>query len=85
MVLHGGSDNPDSEIAEAVSLGVCKINISSDIKKAFYVKCREVLQDQSLREPNAIYPPCIDAMKVVVRQKIDLFNTADKARHYCKQ
>ena len=85
LVLHGGSDNPDSEIAEAVSLGVCKINISSDIKKAFYVKCREVLQDQSLREPNAIYPPCIDAMKVVVRQKIDLFNTADKARHYCKQ
>lgn len=82
LVLHGGSDNPDEEIAEAVKEGVQKINISSDIKTAFYVKCREVLQDQSLREPNAIYPPCIDAMKKVMYHKIDLFNDADKVKFY---
>ena len=28
LVLHGGSGNPDSEIAEAVRLGIAKVNIS---------------------------------------------------------
>ena len=82
LVLHGGSDNPDEEIAEAVRLGVAKINISSDIKSAFYKKCREVLEDTTLREPNAIYPACIDAMKQVIYHKIELFNDGDKARCY---
>lgn len=82
LVLHGGSDNPDSEIAEAVKNGVQKINISSDIKTAFYKKCREVLQDQALREPGDIYPPCIAAMKQVMYHKIDLFNDADKVKFY---
>ena len=82
LVLHGGSDNPDEEIAEAVRLGVAKINISSDIKSAFYKKCRDVLEDTTLREPNAIYPACIDAMKQVIYHKIELFNDGDKARYY---
>ena len=63
LVLHGGSANPDDEIAAAVRLGINKINISSDIKDAFYQKCREVLANPVLREPNSIYPPCIDAMR----------------------
>lgn len=82
LVLHGGSDNPDEEIAEAVRLGVAKINISSDIKSAFYKKCREVLEDTTLREPNAIYPACIGAMKQVIYHKIELFNDGDKAKYY---
>ena len=82
LVLHGGSNNPDDEIAEAVKLGINKINISSDIKVAYHTKMREVLADQSLREPLIIQPPCIEAMKVVAGQKIDLFDTAGKASLY---
>ena len=63
LVLHGGSNNPDDEIAESVKLGINKINISSDIKVAYHKKMREVLADQSLREPLLIQPPCIAAMK----------------------
>ena len=82
LVLHGGSDNPDSEIEQACLIGISKINISSDIKKAFYVKCREVLADESLREPNAIYPPCIEEMKKVMRHKFRLFHADGKAALY---
>lgn len=82
LVLHGGSANPDSEIAAAVRLGINKINISSDIKDAFYQKCRQVLANPVLREPNSIYPPCIEAMKEVARYKIELFNAAGKAALY---
>lgn len=82
LVLHGGSANPDDEIAAAVKLGINKINISSDMKDAFYQKCRQVLADPVLREPNSIYPPCIAAAKEVCKYKIDLFGAAGKAALY---
>jgi len=82
LVLHGGSANPEDEIAAAVKLGINKINISSDIKDAFYQKCREVLSNPVLREPNSIYPPCIDAMKQVCYHKIALFDAEGKAALY---
>ena len=81
-MLHGGSDNPDDEIEQACLTGISKLNISSDIKKAFYIKAREVLKDESLREPGDIYPACIDEMKKVMRQKMDLFHTTGTAALY---
>jgi len=82
LVLHGGSNNPDSEIAEAVKGGINKINISSDIKAAYHDAMRKELENKGLREPNTIQPPAIAAMKVVAAHKIDLFGAADKARLY---
>jgi fructose-bisphosphate aldolase class II len=82
LVLHGGSNNPDDEIAQAVKLGINKINISSDIKVAYHVKLREVLQDQGLREPLSIQPPAVAAMKEVAAQKIELFDAVRKGTLY---
>ena len=83
LVLHGGSSNPDNEIAESVKIGISKINISSDIKFAFYKKCREVLaENPKWIEPNAIEPPCIDALKEVAKFKMSLFNDIGKADLY---
>ena len=82
IVLHGGSNNPDDEIGQSVTLGVNKINISSDIKVAYHTKMREVLADPGVREPNTIQPPCIAAMKTTAGQKIDLFQAVGKATLY---
>lgn len=82
LVLHGGSSNPDEEIARAVELGISKINISADIKDAFYQRCRQVLTDTVLREPLSIYPACIGAMKDVAHAKMRLFKTWGKAGLY---
>mgnify|MGYP005809599743 FL=1 len=82
LVLHGGSSNKDSEIAKAVEHGVNKINISSDIKVVYYNKMREVLKDESLREPFAIQPACQAAMKEVAVQKIELFQADGKVKLY---
>lgn len=79
LVLHGGSANPDTEIAEAVTLGVSKINISSDIKVAYHATMRQVLQDPGLREPNLIQPPCVQAMQATAAHKIRLFGAEGKA------
>ncbi|WLC81422.1 ketose-bisphosphate aldolase [Clostridium estertheticum] len=85
LVLHGGSSNSDDEIAKSVTLGISKINISSDLKAAYYKKCREVLAENiGWYEPNAIYPPCIKAAREVIEFKMDLFNDIDKAKCYYK-
>jgi fructose-bisphosphate aldolase class II len=82
LVLHGGSGNPDPEIAESVKLGINKINISSDIKVAYHQAMREVLKDEGLREPLTIQPPCVAAMKTTAAQNIDLFGAYDKTPLY---
>lgn len=83
LVLHGGSNNPDLEIGQAVKLGVNKINISSDIKVAYHSAMREILDaDHQVREPNVIQPDSLKAMNVVAAQKIDLFDAAGKASLY---
>ena len=82
LVLHGGSNNPDKEIGESVTLGINKINISSDIKVAYFEKMREVLKDGDLREPNVIEPLCMEAMKEVAKHKLELFRTIGKATLY---
>lgn len=82
LVLHGGSNNPDSEIEQACRLGINKVNISSDIKVAYFTEMRAVIADAAVREPNVIQPPCVAAMNVVAAQKIDLFGAAGKASLY---
>ena len=82
LVLHGGSSNPEAEIAQGVQEGLNKINISSDIKIAYYTKMREVLQNEKLREPNTIEPPAMQAMIDTAIEKIKLFCSDGKADLY---
>ncbi|EKZ4887999.1 ketose-bisphosphate aldolase [Listeria monocytogenes] len=82
LVLHGGSANPDAEIAAAVEIGIQKVNISSDYKYAFYKKCREILSTTELWDANAIYPDCIDAAKEVVKYKMELFQSIGQVEKY---
>ena len=82
LVLHGGSGNKDSEIAEAVKRGISKVNISSDIKDAFYQRLRVTLEDKKIREPFELYPDSVKAMNEVVEHKVKLFNDDDKLKYY---
>lgn len=83
LVLHGGSSNKDEEIAEAVKNGICKINISSDIKVAFYEQARKTLNENpGYREPLEIYPAAMEACGKVCADKIILFNSQDKVKCY---
>ena len=82
LVLHGGSANPDAEIAESVTLGVGKINISSDMKYAYFQKVREILAKESWWDPNVIYPDAINAAREVIRHKMKLFGSLGKASLY---
>ena len=82
LVLHGGSANPDKEIAESVKIGVSKINISSDMKYAYYKKAREILSATEWWDPNVIYPDCIVEAQKVINHKMNLFSSIGKADLY---
>lgn len=82
LVLHGGSGAPDDEVSEAVTRGVAKVNISADMKLAYFARLREVLEDPKHREPHDIYPPALEAVKDVVRHKVAVFGGAGAVKYY---
>jgi fructose-bisphosphate aldolase class II len=41
LVLHGSSGVPDEDIRHAISLGVRKVNIDTDIREAFVQEIRQ--------------------------------------------
>ena len=82
LVLHGGSSNPDEQIAEAVKNGISKVNISSDYKHAFFEKTREILSENDGWDPNHLLPEAIEAGKKVIHHKNNLFNSIGKAKLY---
>jgi fructose-bisphosphate aldolase class II len=78
--LHGGSGTPGHYFADAVRIGVSKININSDMRVAYRHTLEKVLADN----PNEfavvkIIGKVIDAVQAVVEEKIDLFKSTDKA------
>jgi fructose-bisphosphate aldolase class II len=83
LVLHGGSANPDDEIAESVRRGVNKINISSDMKDAFFRRLtKDLADDPKVLEPMHAVKGAVEAAKAVIRHKMKLFNDTDKVKYY---
>lgn len=78
--LEGAKGIPDKHIQKAISLGIAKINIDTDLRLAFTVTVREVLTDSPKEfDPRKILGPAKDAMKEVVRAKMRLFRSSGKA------
>lgn len=81
MVMHGGSGTPDDQIKKAVSLGICKLNIFSEMVTAYYTTMRDQLNEATNM---AIWPSTankrpLNALKEVVKDKILLCGSNDKA------
>ena len=78
LVLHGGSGLSDSDFRTAVQKGVCKVNIFTDIDKAGKAGIEEGLA-AGASSMMALIPYEIEAMKRVVRNKLELFGSVDHA------
>ena len=78
LVLHGGSGLADNDFRRAVSLGVSKINIFTDIDKAVKAGIEAGIAAGE-KTMMGLIPYEIDAMKKVVAEKINLFGSVNKA------
>lgn len=82
LVLHGGSANKDEEIAEACKLGICKVNIASDYRKAFFSSVEKTLCETHATWTPDVYEQAKNDAKAVIAHKMSLFNSIDKASFY---
>ncbi len=81
IVLHGSSGVPDEAITEAISLGICKVNIDTNIREAFTLTCRKVLEANPKEiDPRKVLGPAREAAIEIIREKIRLFGSSGKAR-----
>ena len=80
LVLHGASGISDDAIRQAVELGICKINIDTEIRQAFARGVHSVVNDHPEEyDPRKILGPAREAMKETVATKMQLFGCAGKA------
>ncbi len=80
IVLHGSSGVPDEAIQKAVSLGVCKVNIDTNIREAFVAAARKVMADHPQEiDPRKMLGPAREATVAIIREKIRLFGSSGKA------
>jgi fructose-bisphosphate aldolase, class II len=78
--LHGGSGTPGHYFVDAVKIGVTKVNINSDMRVAYRKTLEKVLRENPTEYAVIkLMDDVIDAVQLVVEEKIDLFNSAGKA------
>lgn len=83
LVLHGSSGVPDDAVRKAVELGICKVNIDTNIREAFTAAVRRVLEnDPDEIDPRRILGPAREAATALIREKINVFGSAGKAGRF---
>lgn len=84
LVLHGGTGIPADMIQKAISLGVAKINVNTECQLAFaeatrkYIESGKDLQGKGF-DPRKLLAPGFEAIKAVVKEKMELFGSINKA------
>jgi len=79
--LHGGSGTPGHYFIEAVKIGVTKVNINSDMRKAYRDTLEKVLDENKTEYAVVKLMGTVEeAVQTVVESKIDTFNSPGKAR-----
>lgn len=75
LVLHGGSGINDYEFKQAIEAGISIIHINTEIRLAY----KKGIQKALLEKPDEIAPykflkPGLEAMQLVIEQRLKLFN-----------
>jgi tagatose 1,6-diphosphate aldolase GatY/KbaY len=79
LVLHGTSGLPDDMIFEAIAQGVCKFNVNTELREAGLQATGHYFKRTGKKELVALMTAVIDAIKVPVMAKIQLFGSSGKA------
>lgn len=80
LVLHGGSGIPDDKIKKAISCGITKINVNTELQIAWSKAVRQFLsENNSVYDPRKIIKAGENAMKENIKYKILLFGSNNKA------
>ena len=80
LVLHGASDVPDELVKKAIALGICKVNVATDLKIPFSDAVKKYfIENPEANDPRKYMTPGKEAMKKVVEHKIMVCGSNGKA------
>jgi fructose-bisphosphate aldolase class II len=79
--IKGAKGVPDAAIVAAIKQGISKVNIDTDMRIAFTAYVRKALAEKPEEiDPRKILGPARDAITGVVKEKMQLFGSAGKAK-----
>ena len=71
LVLHGASGVAEKDVRRSIELGICKVNIATELKMPFSGELRRYLEEnRDANDPRKYMEPAKKAMKLVVAEKI---------------
>lgn len=84
LVLHGGTGIPAKMVQDAIALGVAKVNVNTECQLAFAEATRKYIEEGKDLEgkgfdPRKLLAPGYEAIKKIVKEKIEIFGSANKA------
>jgi fructose-bisphosphate aldolase class II len=79
IVLHGGTGVPHEDVVRAISLGISKVNIATEWRRATIDYLRQHLAEPEHNDFFAIIQGVRNTISDVVKEKIQLFGSAGKA------
>ncbi|MBF4317070.1 ketose-bisphosphate aldolase, partial [Vibrio anguillarum] len=79
LVLHGASGVPDEMVRRCIDLGVCKVNVATELKIAFSNAVKQHFAEHpDANDPRKYITPGKAAMKQVVMDKIHMCGSEGK-------
>lgn len=84
LVLHGGTGIPADMIKRGIELGVSKINVNTECQLEFAKETRKYIEDGLDKvgkgfDPRKLLKPGTEGIKRVVKEKMELFGSVDRA------
>ncbi|MDR3257599.1 MAG: class II fructose-1,6-bisphosphate aldolase [Mycoplasmataceae bacterium] len=86
LVLHGGTGIPDAMVQDAIKLGICKVNVNTELQLVFAEATRKYIEagkDTDTKskgfDPRKLLKPGVEAIKDKCIEKFTVFGSSGKA------
>ncbi len=80
LVLHGASNVPDEMVKKTIEYGISKVNVATDLKIPFSNAIKQYFNEHpEENDPRKYITPAKNAMMEVVRHKIEVCGSANRA------
>ena len=72
LVLHGGSGVPAQQLKDAISRGICKINLATEIKDIFMKTLQANLKNTEEIDLRKVFPKATEKVTALVKEKLEI-------------
>ena len=79
LVLHGGTGIPDDKIKMAISCGISKINVNTELQLAWHGALKKFVLNNDAYDPRKVIGSGESAIKEAIKAKVILFGSNNKA------